>query len=665
MKINIAGWESEGFRSPDIKLNFQKPDGSIPKVTLIQMPNGTGKTTTLELIKAALSGSASDWTPDDVSRFKRHDSEALFGIFKINLLIDQKPLTIELKLNYEHNTVSYKTTSPDKGGVISRWALPPEIHKFFTKEFLRLFIFDGKFTADLLKADKSLADGAIDALCQLYLLEQIEDVANREWDNKTKRNVAKTSVGLNKYKAQEKELIHRKRNIEKAKKTAEENMVSSRREIEKLENNISAHMRKNDSTNKQYVESEIELGKTNTELQLSSASLMKSIRLPISIHPTISESLKNLKNNLDYLKLPENTSAQFFQELMLEDTCICGREMTEGAKKSIELGSKEYLDTADSGVINALKLDIDSYLKAEPSQTPNDILQEKLRRLSKARMKKQRAQQAVNILKKRSIEQGDHELKTWQNDLDKQQDIYDESKEALDGFNEKPINMDEADIPSVNNLFSLYLIEKKLTYTQRKIAEIGDTVSLFDKTKKLKEILNDTANQSREIIRKELISITNDRLAKVLVNDQINITKVDQFLHLEGQDGASAGQTLSIGYTFLMSVLNRGNNDFPIVVDNPAGDLERIVRTQIAKLILELCNQFIGFTINTDNPGFVPGLEKSADDCQFFTLFRKTPGTKRLMSNLPREGVIQTANAVLVNDKNYFNNFDLTDETDQ
>ena len=48
MNIEIKGWKSEGLRCPDVDFNLDKNKRLI---TLIQMPNGTGKTTTLKLLK--------------------------------------------------------------------------------------------------------------------------------------------------------------------------------------------------------------------------------------------------------------------------------------------------------------------------------------------------------------------------------------------------------------------------------------------------------------------------------------------------------------------------------------------------------------------------------------------------------------------------------------
>ena len=187
------------------------------------------------------------------------------------------------------------------------------------------------------------------------------------------------------------------------------------------------------------------------------------------------------------------------------------------------------------------------------------------------------------------------------------------------------------------------------------------SINLKNRTGILQEILSNAESLAREAIRNELLNHTNERLEVVLANDPLRVERIDQSLHLANQSGASAGQKLSVGYTFLMSALSRGNNDFPLIVDSPAGPIDEGVRRSIGGLIPELCTQFVGFTINTERPGFVQALEKASDDCLFLTMFRRTDGTKRLEQGLPAQGVTQTETATLVRDRDFFMRFDVTE----
>ncbi len=115
-------------------------DGKTARVALVQMPNGTGKTTTLTLLNAALSGDAANWGEDRVRLFRRPGDLNPRGKFIVRLLVDDRPLTLELLLDFEAGRASYRTTESgqwrDRAGLepaefgqsIPVRALPQAVH---------------------------------------------------------------------------------------------------------------------------------------------------------------------------------------------------------------------------------------------------------------------------------------------------------------------------------------------------------------------------------------------------------------------------------------------------------------------------------------------------------------------------------------------------------
>ena len=71
MKIRILGWKYENIRRmEDLTVDLTKDNGEAYGCSLIMMPNGTGKTTTLYLIRGILSGKAADWRPSEVRSYR-------------------------------------------------------------------------------------------------------------------------------------------------------------------------------------------------------------------------------------------------------------------------------------------------------------------------------------------------------------------------------------------------------------------------------------------------------------------------------------------------------------------------------------------------------------------------------------------------------------------
>ena len=147
---------------------------------------------------------------------------------------------------------------------------------------------------------------------------------------------------------------------------------------------------------------------------------MQALRQPLTLHPSFARSLIALKDNLDNLRLPENTSAQFFNELLEEDECICGREMTAGARHEIGIRSLRYLDASESGVINAIKRDNGDFTVSSETQSPSESLASAMAELGTARRDQKMARQTVLALQQKLIDEGDEELRAWQQQLDKQ-----------------------------------------------------------------------------------------------------------------------------------------------------------------------------------------------------------------------------------------------------
>ncbi len=655
MRIDLAGWSSRGLRTPDIDINLLNADGSPAKVALVQMPNGTGKTTTLELIKATLSNSAIAWPPEQVRQLRRRQDERTEGQFIVKLLVNGRPLTFELTLDFENGTARYRTTNVGSGGITEGWNPSPEVHQFLSPEFLRLFIFDGEFADELFDPQKAEADRAIDALCQLYLLKDVAVFAEAEWDRRSKAGGPKTGSGLQRYLNEQAALQKRRDEIEKMEIHAAREVDEHAKAIIDLDGKINQRLASMKSTQAEHAEALQALGDAQRDLLAATSAAMTAIRMPLAINAVFGTVLVELKENLDLLRLPENTSAQFFEELVGEEECICGREMTPGAKHEIQTRAKRYLDADESGTINALKSDIDKFTNAQGDEPLDARLAEQLRLLGLARRAQLQAEQLVRRLKQKLIDEGDDQLKAWQAALEEHQTEFERFDSVL-----KAIRGEGQEDEKV--IFSRKLLERKLREVSTKIAEITETVTLRKQTDILTDVLARATSLARAQIKEELVSEANERIKAILINDPIEIAKIDRSLRLADQDGASVGQTLSVGYTFLMSVLNRGNNNFPLVVDSPANPIDGDVRENVADLIPELCTQFVGFTINTERPGFVLPLERAAGDVKFLTMFRKTEGTERLLPGLPAEGVTETESAVLIEDRDYFMNFGLKDE---
>lgn len=647
------------MRCPDVRVDLG--DGPEPSpVSLVQMPNGTGKTTTLALLEAAMNGSAAKWPEERVREFRRTGSPAEKGVFVVRLAVDGRPLTFELTLNFARGVASYRTTNPGSGGVVQDWLPLPSVRRFLKPEFLDLFIFDGEFAGRLFDQRQLEAEYAIDALCQLYVLDQVASFADDAWNRKAKQAPVRTEAGLVKLEENHRGLLRRRAEVARYRETAQIGANRLAVEIDELDRLIKAKLSSGVQTRERFDAAQETLASAANRLTRASGDAMQALRMPLALHPAFGRDLWQLKDGLDKLKLPENSSAQFFQELLEEEDCICGRAMTDGAREEIKARSRRYLDAADAGTINAMKADIEGVGDVEEGNVLNAAFAELVAELGGARREQRLAVQEVDTLKKQLKDAGETEIDAWETAQAEALRKRAECTELLQRIDAEGEELDEDEVDL--ETWSIASLDRQIASVGNRIARITDTLTVRRQTELIKRILKRTGDLARAEIKKELIATCNDMIAKVLVNDPLRLDGIDRSLRLSGQAGASVGQTLSIGYIFLMSVLNRGSNELPLVVDSPANPIDAGVRRRIGGLIPKLTTQFVGFTINTEREGFVPALQAASGDVRHLTLFRRTPGTERLMAGVPIDRATITPTAVLVHDRDFFETFDLEDE---
>jgi DNA sulfur modification protein DndD len=658
VRINIAGWSCEGLRCPDVDIDLRKADGLPFHVAFLQMPNGTGKTTTLDLLKAALSGEAASWDEAMVRGVRRRGDENESGSFKVKLLVDGRPLTFEIDFDFENGRALCYTTRPGSGGVRSGWLPPPEMRRFLDISFLNLFVFNGELANKLFVPEEGAAEGAIDALCQLYLLENVSDQLDTEWNKAAKSRAGpKTQSTLESLQSKLGELQARKTKLTRNREKAVAEQAAAQAKSDELEEKIREKTAGMNKDQGDLADGRTREAKADATVKEATASLHQAMRLPLALSPFIGKALDDWKDQLDDLKLPEVTSAQFFTDLQKKDECICGTTMTEGMRIQIGVMSKAVLSTAENGQLNIIKGDIEKYRPEPGGPTFNEDLTQKLADLSAARREQLEAQQDVRALRRKIIEAGGDQVQEWEEQQKESDETCGRLQALIDAIDDAGLNLRPGE-----EVYSLAKIQRDIDEATAKITEATNTVELRRKTTLIQSILQRAEELARRTIKDELLIACNNRLKIILANDPIELEAIDGHLKLAGQDRGSEAQMLSVGYTFLMTLLERGDNRFPLLVDSPVGKMDGTVRRQVGRLIPDLCSQFVTFVINTERADFVSSVEGRATDALYLTFFRKTDGTRRLMANLPAGNYAENDSGVLVNDEVYFDSFDMEDE---
>ena len=661
MNLSILGWETRGLRCPDVTLNFEKGDQRPHAVTLLQMPNGTGKTTTLDLIRATLDGTAAQWDAKKVRDFRRAHSDESDGLFTLRLALDQEPLTFKLKLDFDEGVARYTTQYRSKN--VERHEPPAASARFLRKEFVQLFIFDGEYASELFDASQSEARKAITNLFQLYLFEDLEEAADAHLKAKIReigtQGQSRSKAAVQKLRGELEAADQKVKKLKQIEKDANKELATSASRLEALDKKEMALKEQSKGLHEKKATALREQAQADQAAKDALQHLVNTLRQPLCVHPSFGRGLRELIDGLEKLQLPANTAAQWFEELAAEDneTCICGRPLGHQERDNILAMKERYLGTDVHSVLNAIKNHATQAL-AEPAlqgAAASTLLADASKETLVTERKKRESASRLKAAEKALAEQGNEEEQRIAKEALELRPKVAEYQEAL-----KRLALPTGDM-------SIKAAEQQRDKITAELTKTTQTAELNAKIKTLKSILADAAERADATLREEVKTKCNERLKRVLSNDPLSIGSIEHSLALEGQRGASMGQTLAVGYTFLVTLLNEGNQSFPLVVDSPAGPLDHSIRREVARIIPAMSEQFLAFTISTEREGFVTTLADAvaatgSDQVQFLTLVRLTDGTRPLIASAPPGRTETTENSALVQDREFFESFNLDEE---
>ncbi|MDJ0601711.1 MAG: hypothetical protein QNJ37_23060 [Crocosphaera sp.] len=427
--------------------------------------------------------------------------------------------------------------------------------------------------------------------------------------------------------------------------------------IEDLESKIEFYHNENKDIREIMNETKIKKNDMSNIVQNNINQLMGDIRKPELLHPKFRISLIELKEKFDKAELPEKASRQFFIDLCNEKDCICGRELNDEIRQIIKQRANLYLSDNTAIFLNSLKEDIrrDLLDRDYDVEKINDIIINLKNNLCTRDELKDEYKHYSDL----SISQGTDEVKKWEEQLDENKKIRNDIESELEEIEREPNYHDDPRFYKKTKC--LKALKRWLKDEEIKLAEISNTIEMRQKKEIFQKILKLAKEKANNNLRESIRDQCNEKLQKILYRDPISISEIDKSIKLEGQKAASMGQTLSVGYIFLTTLLSEGQHQFPLLVDSPANSIDITVRREIGQIIPNLCNQFIAFTISSEREGFTDTLASKANKIKFLTVFRKTETTKKLEKVLPSEGVIDNKNCVIVDGEDYFNDFDLLD----
>lgn len=663
-KIEILGWESKGLRSVDYKIDFDKTQDSVYSASLLQMPNGTGKTTTLNLIRTALSGEADkgSWTPENTRRLCKPTPEDLGdedGLFKLRVRFEDQrgcqEITYRLEFDWDADTITHFTTVKGSGQESGHY-VPIPMRRFVRQSFIPYFIFDGELAEQLFDPDMNKADGAITALFQLDVFDQLssqsENYLKEQLSSVTK---AKTQQSVNKMATRLEKIGRQKRKQFDLLKNLEEKKEKLKTVINRLNNDYSSKLEKNKelAVKHQHVKDSLEAAKKS--VKNLEGDLLISLRKPYAFSSELGHRLIELKRGLDKAKLPETAAREFFNEIAKESQCICGRKHDDASRTAVKERAEQYLGSDESGEINALKERIGTVIEPDPEAAPQE-LSKIIESLKTAERCVDEETSNLNELIV-ELDSEDPELEKVTSEIKKNEEECQQC--ALD------INQIVTDTRFTSDSLNPHNLEVEEKKVQRAYAEATGQVELQKKVTKLVEVLQESAENSKQNLAEGLIVGANQRIQQLMPHNELKIKGiVDGALALQGKTGGSVGETMALGYSFLSVLFERAADHLPFIVDSPAGALDLDVRKEVAAMLPKLKRQFIAFVTSSERQSFTSVLEDELPgDVGYDTIFRRN--SDHMDDDFLNNNDVQvTDDGVVFPGDDFFNDFQDDDESD-
>lgn len=647
--VRLLGWKAQGMRCPDHEISLTRPNGRPHHVSLIQMPNGTGKTTTLELLRAALSGPEAWSDPNIISEFAPHRTEAVAGSFVVRLQVDTRRFTIEMSLDFNSQKVEFRTTWISS---VPRFKRPPPLLRVLTPEFVPFFVFNGELAHDLLDPRKTRAREALEVQFQLTSLNQFVKLMDQYWEDKARHSTTKGGKGLTQRRNRLAKLIDRHKRLLEEQQELTKKFHGQTASYEALSQDFKHKFDQDTQAQEERRRLETDLDRAEAKLSKFILTTFDDIRQPHYLSSRFTAGLQELRQNFEKLKLPENVAKEFFEDLADADHCVCGEEMTNARRESILNRRDAYLGKEDQGILNAIKGAIKDLAGSDPL-TYREQFDKCLTRLGDAVRDRDLIKGELDALEHRRLAGGDDELNEIKIKRDALEQSIRSTKSRLAELNA------EDDGGRGDETDSLKALNKLIARARDMVDEAAKTRDIRIKTDLLKEIIEAAVEDATTKIAEQLVQATNTRLEGILVRAPLRVADIKNSVVLDGQSRGSPGQTLALGYAFLLGLFDAGQVSLPFIVDSPTGALDKNVRREIAELLPGISQQLVAFTTSSEYERFIPELHRAArEDVQYITMFRLNDATRPLLKRVNSEKTLLTSNGVLVLSKSFFEDFD-------
>ena len=609
MKMSILKLEYKNIRKiSSLQISFRNDTGGVIKNNFVMMANGTGKTTTMTLIKGLLDGSAKNWPVDYVKSFAPTTTTGDKGEFSITVKFDEKQYKYFLSLDYVNGIAKIETQAPPKGretGLL----LPTAIKGIFTPEFVSRFVFDGEQAKKSMDRTSNEAD---EIIRYLYRLDELDEILAMNMNILTEiQNAEGGSTGtrgsLSNLRSRQKKVRDHIASLEKKQKQLNGDIARfSQEKIEKEKQR--QELDKNyEALNKEKNEVIAEQEKNRGNVDVKITEIVSLVKTPYLVSEGLCNRMYEFGDAMKKLKLPKSSSKDFFTELAYAEKCVCDRCIGEKERDAILKNAERYLGSDHQAVLNNIK----SVLMGS---TYDERLVAAFEELGKLQEQKTRLNARFADVEDKLIKAGGPQVEQLQSEIEVLIGQISSAQTQLKIIESK--DEDDETLTEENNLHKARRADAEY---EVKIASTTKTNAALRKKNVVQDLVNEIKTQATAALKEEIIKKANDKISRVIKDDYIEIESIDGYIKLKDREGASDGQTLSIGYCFLGTLFEEAELEFPFVIDSPTGKMDFDKRQAVADIIPVVFNQMIAFVQSAEVKCFADRFYKNTDT-QYLTI---------------------------------------------
>ena len=609
MKMSILELEYKNIRKiSSLQISFRNDTGGVIKNNFVMMANGTGKTTTMTLIKGLLDGSAKNWPVDYVKSFAPTTTTGDKGEFSITVKFDEKQYKYFLSLDYVNGIAKIETQAPPKGretGLL----LPTAIKGIFTPEFVSRFVFDGEQAKKSMDRTSNEAD---ETIRYLYRLDELDEILAMNMNILTEiQNAEGGSTGtrgsLSNLRSRQKKVRDHIASLEKKQKQLNGDIARfSQEKIEKEKQR--QELDKNyEALNKEKNEVIAEQEKNRGNVDVKITEIVSLVKTPYLVSEGLCNRMYEFGDAMKKLKLPKSSSKDFFTELAYAEKCVCDRCIGEKERDAILKNAERYLGSDHQAVLNNIK----SVLMGS---TYDERLVAAFEELGKLQEQKTRLNARFADVEDKLIKAGGPQVEQLQSEIEVLIGQISSAQTQLKIIESK--DEDDETLTEENNLHKARRADAEY---EVKIASTTKTNAALRKKNVVQDLVNEIKTQATAALKEEIIKKANDKISRVIKDDYIEIESIDGYIKLKDREGASDGQTLSIGSCFLGTLFEEAELQFPFVIDSPTGKMDFDKRQAVADIIPVVFNQMIAFVQSAEVKCFADRFYKNTDT-QYLTI---------------------------------------------